>query len=443
MPDKKTALGTLASTIRAISFDLRQVATHAVDRFASYGRRPNQKLDYSQLEPTNIPAPSWTLADVDAALDAHEIGQFQESAALVDAMGRDDRITACLNTRVKALASRGGLTFSIEPSDVNPHRSNPIAARVEQLWWDICPESTQQRILRDAVMLGVAIGRNVWHLVDGEYVPKIEPWDLQYVYWQDSEKAYYASTDQGTVAIRHGDPNWFIWEPLGYRSWMSGAVRCLGRLFVFGMLDWRNWARYNEKHGCPILTIKEPASWDFSDKLSFFEKMKTLGREAVIRLPTRSDGTGFQVGYAQPSNTQSYESFLEFGKRRDISVAIILLGQNLSTEVSGGSLAAARSQDRVRIDYLSGDAEGFSTAARDSTLKPFVVYNYDSGLPEYAPYPRWETRIPEDDKTKAETFKSVFEGAKKAQESPLGELVDYEKLGDRFGVPLKEEEEDA
>lgn len=442
MPDNKTALGTLASTVRAISFDLKQVAIHAVDRFASYGRRP-PRVDIAQLEPTNIPAPSWTLADVDAALDAHEAGYFQESAALVDAMGRDDRITACLNTRVKALASRSGLTFTIEPSESNPHRSRPIAERVGEIWWDICPESTQQRILRDAVMMGLAIGRNVWSLVDGEYIPKIEPWDLQYVYWQDSEKTYYTSTEQGTLPIRHGDPNWFIWEPLGYRSWMSGAVRCLGRLFIYGQLDWRNWARYNEKHGLPILTIEEPASWDFADKLSFFEKMKHLGREAVVRLPTRKDGTGFKVDYAQPSNTQSYASFQESLKKRDTSIAIILLGQNLSTEISGGSLAAARSQDRVRIDYLSGDAEGLSTAARESTLKPFVVYNYLGALPEYAPFPRWETRLPEDDKTKAETWKTVFDGAKTAQESPLGTAVDYEKIGERFGMPLKEPEDDA
>src|SRR4051812_10099348 len=51
----------------------------------------------TQITPVQLA--TWTVSDVRNALDSHEFGMFVDSSTLVDAMGRDDRITGCLNTR--------------------------------------------------------------------------------------------------------------------------------------------------------------------------------------------------------------------------------------------------------------------------------------------------------------------------------------------------------
>ncbi len=46
---------------------------------------------------------SWSVSQVRSALRSLEDGDFSDAAQLVDAMGRDDRLTAVLQTRINAL----------------------------------------------------------------------------------------------------------------------------------------------------------------------------------------------------------------------------------------------------------------------------------------------------------------------------------------------------
>ena len=49
---------------------------------------------------------TWDVARIQGALSSHQIGQFQQSALLIEAMIGDDRVQTSLNGRVKGVTGR-------------------------------------------------------------------------------------------------------------------------------------------------------------------------------------------------------------------------------------------------------------------------------------------------------------------------------------------------
>jgi phage gp29-like protein len=395
-----------------------------------------------QIQPVNIP--SWTVPEVRSALDVHELGTFFSSAQLMDAMGRDDRIDACLGTRVRALAGKSGVGFTVAPADnvKDPKLAQEIADKVQKYWYYSCPENVMSHLLRDAVMLGVAFARIHWDLVDGIRVPRLEPWHAHTVYWDWSIQKYRAVAREGMFIIEPGSAEWFVYEPGGYRSWMSGAVRGLGLPFVIRQYTYRDWYRYCEKHGMPILAIKEPvgAMWE-RHKAGFWGKVQRLGAESTLRLPfSEKDGDGFGVEFVEPKD-KSWATFQAMIGELNTNIAIRLLGQNLSTEVKGGSFAAAMAQELVRMDYLDADAQTLSTALREQVWKPFVRFNCQGVAPAYAPVPTWDTRPPEDKAAKATVFKTYADALKVFIDPDVRRAapVDFALMSAGMGVDLLDE----
>lgn len=382
------------------------------------------------------PLSDWTVRRVKRALEEHERGDFGLSGRLIDAFGRDDRITACVQTRVKAVTSKAGLSFSVEPSTVGPKARNAkLAKQVDRWWFSALPESTQARILRDGVLLGVSISRVTWSR-GAEWIPSVSPWPMQEVSWDSSAQMYATNTRElGRVFVDPEDPNWLVYTPYGYeRAWMGGLVRCLGLLFVLRQLSWRDWARFCERHGMPIIVIREPSEYPEEDKERFARAVADMGRDGVLRLTQAGpDGaTGFDLEFAEPKDT-SWESFQGFQAAVNASIAIVLLGQNLTTEVQGGSFAAAKVQDRVRADYLASDTESLSTTFRSELIEPWLDANH--GYPaEQAPWPTWESATPGDRNAVANAYKTSGEAVQALRAAEVN--VDWDALAERLELPM-------
>lgn len=393
----------------------------------------------TQIAPTNIT--TWGVSDVNGAVDSHENGTFVDSCALMDAMGRDDRITGCLGTRVRALAGKSGVGFSLEPSQKGARQqATDLAKEIEGLWYYACPENVMSRLLRDAVMLGVAIARIHWDLVDGKRVPRLEPWDMRGVYWDWSIRRYRAIALEGIYTIDPYSGEWFVFEPGGYRSWMYGAIRCLGKLWIIRQMTYRDWARYSEKHGMPIVSIKEPTGhqWE-KQKSGFWGRMKNLGAETTLRLPTDDKGYGFGVELIE-AKARSEQAFKLLLDKLEVNVAVTLLGQNLSTEVQGGSHAAAQAHELIRLDYLDADAGTLSTNLREQVWKPFTRFNHPELDEEETPWPTWATKPPTDKKAKVDVVRVFIDLVKLQAEPAVRKLapVNLTQLAMDLDVPLIE-----
>jgi phage gp29-like protein len=234
-----------------------------------------------------------------------------------------------------------------------------------------------------------------------------------------------ATGDYGLrVVIEPGDPAWCMLTPYGaIRPWCLGSWRNVALWSLGKMLAWRDWNRKNEVLGIGIIKGKCPAGTSEPDRLRFGSDVGSLGRNSKIILTE-----GFDVEVDDRAGADSSGSFRELIKLANDVIAISHLGQNLSTQVDGGSYAAATAHNAVRQDYLEADAQVVSTAIHDQLLVHWSKYNN-----KQAPWPVWCLKQPEDAKvaadvakTRAESIKTIAEAAKLLKE--LGIDIDVDEL---------------
>lgn len=418
-------------------------AAETVRQLAS--ARPDRRVArtvFQPLDTTNEVA--WSVGSIRSALELHEDGDLRESSRLIRAMGRDERISADLSTRCRALVGKNGSRFSILSADRNPNASgrrkqDKLAREVERWWWSAVPDAVQSRILRAGIMSGVAYGPIRWDTTGGTWTPRIEVWDNEHLWWDSARGALVTQTQQGPQDVIPGTGQWWLYTPDGDDSWMAGAVRALGLAYLMRSMGWRDWARFCERHGMPIIAVQEPAS--ANDTRAFYAQLRDLGSKGVLRLPSAGadEADRYQVSLIE-AHDNAWQTFEGFIGRLDTSISICLLGQNLTTEVQGGSYAAAQAHLRVRQDYLDADAESLSTMLREHVVKPWLAFNHGAGDLERAPWPTWDTGMPEDMRAKAETTKVAGEAL--AAWKSAGVAVDIEAHAERYDVPLAAEQPD-
>ena len=77
--------------------------------------------------------------------------------------------------------------------------------------------------------------------------------------------------------------------------------------------------------------------------------LEDMGAEGLVDLPSRIDSegnvvAGWSLSFLEP-RSQSHVGFRNLKRAVDTDAAIAVLGQNLTTEVEGGSFAAAQIQN--------------------------------------------------------------------------------------------------
>ncbi|MDX1527043.1 MAG: DUF935 family protein [Gammaproteobacteria bacterium] len=387
--------------------------------------------------PTSIQTPTtWTVRSLKTALDEHERGQFSQSALLSTSLDRDDRIAPCIDDRINALVGGGAAEFSIQPAEKFIRRSKAVISRLD--WWNETVTSAWLRsVLRDNIKMGFHLSRVPWARTGRSWYP-LKPirWNPEFVYYSEEDGHLVAHSDQGPLPVLPGDPNWFLSLPGGDQSWMSGAVRGLGLPYLMRQFTPRDWARYNERHGLPIIVIKEPyGSGDEKEKKNFYSGVRKMGSSGILRTPQGPDDSRSYGAELLEAKSRSFDSFDKFLDRLNVAIAVYLKGQNLTTEVDAGAYASTGWHMRVRKDYAENDADALSEDLRKQLIAPFGEYNVGSWDDDIAPWPTWNLEIPED---QAQVSKGLLDGATAIsvliqQKVP----VDWDQLLPRIGIPLQ------
>lgn len=370
----------------------------------------------------------WTVDKVKSALEDHEQGYFHQSADLAVAFNRDPRISGCLRARVKSFT---GLPFSIKPAAQNPRRSKVLAEEASNWFLKACPETTATTLLKDRIVLGVACAQIIWERDGGSWVPaEIRRWSPKSLWWRQDLMRFDALTDKGIIPVTPGDGNWILWTSDLPGGWLDGAVLSLGIPFLVRSFGIRDWSRFNERHGLPILTVKEPAEFDPKKAKEFFEKIRNISRGGAARLPSTSKGS-FELGLVEAKDS-AWETFKELQAAANVDIAISINGQNLTTEVQSGSLAAAKVQNETKRDLTEADATEFGSVMRDQAVCPWIRFNRSEADVQLAPTPTYDPTPPEDTKLAADTFKTVGEAVKLLREAG----VDPSPVLAKFGLTM-------
>lgn len=380
--------------------------------------------------------PLWTISEVRTALRQHAEGDFSLSAQLVDSMGEDDLIPGVLEKRTDALL---GSDFELCPVDEpNKQLSTRLAAKYGgATWYETAPESELEDFDRWLVMLGVAIGTLDWQRGPAIWRPTFRTLHPQFLRWDGFRRKWIYSSEEGVQEVTPGDGRWVL-ASYGNRGWMKGAVRPLAIPWISKQLTIRDWNRYNERHGLPIIKAFAPAIAEDADQNQFWEDVKGIQSESVAQLPTNLDESGakFDLELLEAKDS-SFSSFKELLDRADRRIMVLLLGSNLSTEITTqGSQAAAKAHRGVEQAKAAADEKKFSTAFREQVLYPAIAFNQTVPL-DVVPWPHWDVDPPEDDKANADAAQSF--GLALWNITRAGYDVDQESLdeaSERFGLKL-------
>lgn len=373
----------------------------------------------------------WTVAAVRGALTAHERGDLSRSSVLADNLERNPRIFAALQTRTLALSA---LPLEIEPAeDGDQRRAKGVAKDLKKVFYDIAPEDVLAELLRSAVSVGVGVAEIVWTTTGSAWTPRLYPVPASLLWWDETLRAWQVSTSSGVETVIQGDGRWLVMSHSSCRSWMRGVVRCLGLEDKIRTEAVKDWARWSERHGTPMLLAKTPARASEDDKASFYDSLANVGSGGTTLLVPRGESpeASFDVSLveAMSDGWKGFQSLLGL-VADDASIAI--LGQNLTQETKGGSLAAAKVHDRVRSDLLQADAQVLATALRRDVLEPWALFNYGSA--DLAPWPKWDAEIPEDLAAVAATWTAAAKAA--AAWRAEGVEVDLAALAERVNLPV-------
>jgi hypothetical protein len=401
---------------------------------------------------------------VRGALRELEFGRFRLASYLVDTMGRDDRIEGVLTTRVNGLL---GLPLEFEAPKPPPklrkagdevpkaeEEIDPLATFLAEMakygWAEMADEAALGQILSTGIMLGLGLGEVVWNTDGDLWAPKLKFWHPSFINWiwdtydengQGQLGSYWLTTADGIVRVpEDGGGRFFVFAPYGYRrGWMRGRVRALALAWLIRNWGRRDWARQSEKHGIAVVVGNVPISADDESKKAFIGALSNLGRETTLECPDLGPNIGkFGIELVE-AEAKTYEGFEHLLQHADTAIAVVLLGQNLTTEVQQGSRAAAQVHDQVRKDFQQSDAVTLSRAVRNFLLKPWALYNW--AAEDLTPLPQWQTDPPQDLATTADGYMKA--GSALTSFKTAGAPVDTRAFLEEIGVPLLSEEEEA
>lgn len=393
---------------------------------------------------SEIPYYSWSEWDsvslVKQALRDMEFGIMDQASQVIDAMGRDDRISGCLLTRIEALPA---LPFTMATPEDEPAKSRDVAEEASKLFESMCPNAELLKLQHWGVMLGLGLGQLRWDVrkVGSRiaWVPQLNVWHPRSLYYKLEDDTLHVQTTLGDMTVVPGDGQWVVYAPYGIkRGWMYGKARSLYVPWLVRQWDWRDWARYNEVHGLPIKKATTPFGADETDKQRFLKEVGRLGSENVIRLPkSGNEGEKYDLELLEALST----NYLTFGaqlEKADAAIAVNLLGQNLTTEVKGGSFAAAQVHENIKASILRGDAQNLGLCLKDQVLRPWALYNH--GDEDLTPTPSWSTDPPEDKAQVGTAMKNIGDGLTALRNA--GAKPDTDEILEGVGIPVTGEAEE-
>ncbi len=352
---------------------------------------------------------SWTPQGVVAALTSHMSGIFELSAQLVDSMLGDDRVQATLGSRTSGLF---GSEVKHASSNVARVRGSDAAKECRDAWEEWWPSFADGWSLptshEQAIFMGFAQAQLIWDTTGPVWGPRLRPWHPRFSYYNWDVRRFVAITMDGALPIYPGDGKWLLHAPYGCdRGWIRGAVRAVAEPWLIRHYAIRDWARFSEVHGMPIRKAIVPASSAVDERNLFEAQVSSLGSETSILLPQGMDakngGTSYDLQLLEATDT-AWEAFPGLRDHCDMAIVLALLFQNLTTEVKGGSFAAASSHMDIRQGGIRNDNAAWRSTLYSQVIRPFALFNF--GDADLAPTTDWDVRARADYEGNARQFQA-------------------------------------
>jgi hypothetical protein len=385
--------------------------------------------------PNLIVETGWSPDAVRCAIQDLVIGLFDRPAQLHDAIASDSRVQSANRSRAAGLL---GKPFEFHLPRSRKARRDPLAKKCLGLWKAHWPRMNAEPAILDLLQysnsLGFAYAQILWDTSGRTWYPYLKSWNARYSYYHWLLLCHVAVTMDGQTPITPGDAHWVLHAPHGqYRGWMQGALRPVAQWWLARNYALRDWARYSERHGFPMILADTPFGADPKAIANYQAQLTQLGQESVLQLPGSVDVTKYgkyDLRYVEPKD-RNWQGFRELIVQCNAEITLAMLGQNLTSEIKEGSMAAARVHANVLQTWLAADARALAQTLYRDVLRPFAALNF--GDAELAPVPTWDVSPPEDMETKARTLKAMGEGVNQLRLGGV-RIKNLRKFAAKFGL---------
>lgn len=285
------------------------------------------------------------LPDPDPVL--RKLGQ---DATVLKEIQSDDHITACIGSR------RAGVTKN--EWILTPASSEKRAQYVFEYIDDVITNQWKmKKILRDilkAPLWGYAPLEVMWAVDGGKwYIENLigKPADW-FVFGAENELLFRSKKNSKGEQVPE---NKFIVAKYNDEYDNPYGERLLSKCFwpfTFKRNGWKFWMAFLDKYGIPYIVAKYDKMTKEKEVDELLDKLAAMVQDAILAIP--GDGS-VEIIESKGGNAGAFKSVIE---SCDLATAKILLGQNLTTEISqGGSYAASQTHMQVRQDIIDEDKE--------------------------------------------------------------------------------------
>lgn len=375
----------------------------------------------------------WTPQRVESAANAADSGGLQRLADLCETIYRDDRVRGVLSTRTHGLL---GLPVDFLRGD---ERARKVLGLQEDgapgEWWAMHDEAELVKLQQWGLVMGVGLAQRIElpRLIGRPHRYKLVTWSPRWLtyYNQPVNGSHWSvQTQEGMKAISPGDGEWIIYMPYGERRpWAEGLWTALYFPWLLKRFSLEDRANYSEVLGSPLWVANTGAGGTERQRSAFLSKLRSLGKNAKIVLPKDWE---LKLQEATGRSWEIYHNQVEWA---DQALAIILAGQTVTTEGTSG-FSSGNIHDDIKQDLIRFDAERLANTLRAQSLEQWALWNFGSAAA--APWPKWDTKKPTDQKDEADGLSKLGDAISKldAALSPHGLKVDAAKLVADFDIPV-------
>lgn len=390
--------------------------------------------------PNTLTPQSLTFAVARAILEEHESGRFGLSAALARTVLRDPDLAAALNRRLLALVGSPHCIEAATTTGAGERYARDLAVRFRTM----IPRAAELDMVRDAIMLGCALGQLVWwvHEDTGEILPVLEPWPMDYAEHEEYEDAWYVVAKTGRIRITPGDGRWVLYTPWSPRTpYYYGAIRQAAEWFLRASNGSRDYGRFIELSGQGIIKAYVPSGSRKSPEYSaFINSLRNLGRNAVAPLPRGKEEHESYDLKIEALSADLHKVFVEMLRVASGKLRLCILGEDLSSQNQKvGTNASSETGLKVSRAVTAADAETWAECLRAQVLSPWASYK---GRIELAPFAYYDLEEKGDAKGEADAANVAADALKKWGElvaaAQVGRVVDVVAAAERWGIPLIE-----
>lgn len=352
------------------------------------------------------------LENPDQTLDRYGSGQGVQLYRTMEAT--DPVIASALATRRAAVVNR---SFNIAPNGAEAKIVDYVHETIRSI--DDFSNVIEQAM--GALTTGFVPLEIFWIPGDGK-------WWIDRIIVRDPED--YVFDDQGNLRLLTTDepiqgqdvpPLKFMVHRQGFTAsnpYGRSVLQPLYWAMTFSRAGWKWWAWAVEKYGMPIITASFPQNASSQQRTDFKRFVSSLQAHAWAAVP---EGFGIDLHEARRPSAEDYLPFLEYADTKKFQV---ILGQNLTAEVSRtGSRAQAVVHNQVRHDIAQADCTQLANTINNQLIKPAVMlnFNYDGPMPLF----QIPCKAPEDKEKLARTYAIL------AKQIPIG--VDH--IRSTFDIP--------